>query len=104
MCSFSEEVKEEIIEMRKDIEKMKEESLAYEMVKDARKQNKRLFTIWIITFIAFIGLLSYTIYLLNDIGYEEIVEETTEYTQEIEDNGDINDSYIINGGDNTWQK
>ena len=54
-------------------------------------QNKRLFIIWLITFIAFIGLLGYTIYVLNDIE----VEETT-ITQD-NDNG-IN-NYIGNDGD-----
>jgi hypothetical protein len=66
---------------------------ASEMLHILKIQNKRLFITWIITFIAFIGLLGYTIYLLNDIG----VEETT---QEINDINTIENSNISNGDTN----
>ena len=84
-------MKEEITEIKKELSDIKSESLARELLQDARKQNKRMFIIWIITFVAFLGLLGYTIYLLNDMQ-----KITT--TQEIEDidtiggnvtNGDI---------------
>lgn len=97
--SFNEDIKEEMAEMKKDIKKIQTESFAYEILKEQQYQNRRLFVIWIVTFLAFICLLSYTIYLLNDI---EVVTETenTEYTQDIDNEGSINDSYIVNGGYN----
>ena len=64
---------------------------ATEMLHILKTQNKRLFIIWLVTFIAFIGTLGYTIYLLNDIG----VEETT-ITQ---DNENGYNNYIGNDGD-----
>jgi hypothetical protein len=64
---------------------------ATEMLHILKTQNKRLFVIWIITFIAFICLLGYTIYLLNDIG----VEETTIS----QDNENGYNNYIGNDGD-----
>lgn len=64
---------------------------ATEMLHILKVQNKRLFIIWLVTFIAFIGMLGYTIYLLNDIG----VEETT-VTQ---DNENGYNNYIGNDGD-----
>lgn len=74
---------------------------ATEMLHILKVQNKRLFIVWLVTFIAFIGLLGYTIYLLNDIG----VEETT---QEIQDVDTIENSNITNGDmygkDKTKQK
>ena len=70
---------------------------AIEMLHILKTQNNRLFIIWIVTFIAFIGLLGYTIYLLNDIGTEETTTETTN-EQIIEDTDTIENSYIINGG------
>lgn len=70
---------------------------AIEMLHILKTQNKRLFIIWLVTFIAFIGLLGYTIYLLNDIGTEETTTETTN-EQIIEDTDTIENSYIINGG------
>ena len=63
---------------------------ASEMLHILKVQNKRLFIMWIVTFIAFIGLLSYTVWLLNDIG---VIEET----QEITDVDTIENSNITNG-------
>ena len=68
---------------------------ATEMLHILKIQNKRIFIIWLVTFIAIIGLLGYTIWLLNDIGTEEITETTT---QEIYDIDSIENSSIINGG------
>lgn len=65
---------------------------AKELLHILKVQNKRLFIIWIITFIAFISLLGYTIWLLNDIGTATI----TETSQEVEDTN-LTNSNIING-------
>lgn len=68
---------------------------ATEMLHILKVQNKRLFIIWLITFIAFICLLGYTIWLLNDVGsYEETITQDTE--QGI-NNYIGNDGDIING-------
>ena len=69
---------------------MEEKSLAWELLQDTKKANKRMFIIWIITFLALIGVTCYTIYLLNDIG-------TIETSQEIEDVETIQNSNITNG-------
>lgn len=83
---------------------MDENTLAIEMLQE-QKERVRVRNIIIGLLIIALGCsLGYNYYLVHDIGYEEVVEETTEYIQEIDDTGDINDSYIINGGDNTWQK
>lgn len=64
---------------------------ATEMLHILKVQNKRLFAVWIITFIAFICLLGYTIYLLNDIGVEETIVS--------QDNENGYNNYIGNDGD-----
>lgn len=66
---------------------------ATEMLHILKIQNKRLFIVWLVTFIAFIGLLGYTIYLLNDIG----VEKTTTESYEMNADGSNN---FINGDNN----
>ena len=66
---------------------------ATEMLHILKVQNKRLFIVWLVTFIAFIGLLGYTIWLLNDIG---TIEETTGVSQ---DNESGYNNYIGNDGD-----
>lgn len=65
---------------------------ASEMLHILKVQNKRLFIIWLVTFVAFIGLLGYTIWLLNDIG-------TVETTTTVEQSNAENNNYIGNDGD-----
>lgn len=91
--------------MRESIKDTEEEhkSLAMQFVDTLKTQNKRLFLCWLITFIAFIGLISYTVYLLNDM----MVFETTEITQESDtgyNNYIGNDGEIVNGETNNKEK
>lgn len=86
-------MKDEVLELKKELEEVKEESFALELLKDFKKQNKRMFIVWIITFLTLIGVTCYTIYLTNDIG---VIEETI--TQE---NTDGYNNYIGNDGDIT---
>lgn len=88
-------IRDDLKEAKEEIQELKEKSLAMELLQDARKTNKRLFIIWLVTFIAFIGLLGYTIWLLNDIGTEETIEEVTQ------DNESGYNNYIGNDGDIT---
>jgi len=97
MLSF----REEVVKMKNEVKIAQEEqkSFAMQFVDTLKVQNKRLFICWLITFLAFIGLLGYTIWLLNDIN----VVETTEVTQDSEtgtNNYIGNDGDIINGTSN----
>lgn len=87
-------MRDDVMEIKKELEEVREESFAMSLLKDFKAQNKRLFIIWVITFLALIGVTCYTIYLLNDIG---VIEETT-ITQENEDGYN---NYIGNDGDIT---
>lgn len=98
------QIKKDLQEIKQEVDEEKEQiGLATEIIQDYKKDNrilernnKRLFIIWLITFMALIDLLGYTIYLLNDIGTVETTTET--YTQDIDDTGDIDNSTINNGG------
>lgn len=85
-------IREDMLEMKKEVEELKQETFAMELLKDQRKQNKRLFIMWMITFLTLICVTCYTIWLLNDIG---VIEETT---QEITDFDTINGN-VVNQGD-----
>lgn len=89
-------IKEEVSNMKKEVQEIKEQSFAMEIYKDSVKDKKRFFFMWVVTFIAFIGLLGYTIWLLNDIG-------TNEDTIDIQDVETIDNSHI-KIGDDTWEK
>lgn len=86
-------MRDDVMEIKKELNEIKEESFAMEFLRDYKKANKRMFIIWVITFISFLGLLGYTIWLLNDI------EVTT--TEEIIDIKDVEniDSSDIQIGD-----
>ena len=86
--------KEEIDNIKHEVHELQEQSLAMSLLKDYKKQNKRLFIIILVILGMFTALLGYTIYLLNDIG--TTTEETT--TQEITDFDTINGN-IVNKGD-----
>lgn len=96
-----------MIDFRKEVINMKEElknienqqqSFAMEFVQTLKMQNKRMFICWLVTFIAFIGLLGYTIWLLNDI--EVVATEITQDTETGYNNYIGNDGDIINGTTN----
>ena len=89
----------EVGDMKKEVENIKSEnqSFAMQFVETLKIQNKRLFICWLVTFIAFIGLLAYTIWLLNDVE-----TETTEVTQQIEDVDTVQNSIIRNG--DVWEE
>lgn len=85
--------KEEIDNIKHEVHELQEQSLALELLKDYKKQNKRQFVIILVILGMFTALLGYTIWLLNDISVE-----TTEVTQ---DTSNGNNNFIGNDGDIT---
>lgn len=83
------------MKIKKDLKEVKNESFAAQILKDYKVQNKRLFIIWIVTFVALMVTFVYLVYLLNDIG---TIEETTTVTQ---DNPGGDNNYIGDNGDIT---
>ena len=69
-------------------------SFAMEILDDYKKANKRMFGIIITILIMWFLTIGYLVYLLNDIGTEEIVETNT---QEITDVDTIGNTSITNG-------
>ena len=86
-------MREEIMAVKKEIEEIQEQSFASQILSDYKKQNKRLFIIWIITFLALISVTCYTVYLLNDISTTTSVETDT---IDIDNVNNIQDSEIHN--------
>lgn len=85
--------KEEIDNIKNEVHELQKQSLALELLKDYKKQNKRQFVIILVILGMFTALLGYTIWLLNDISVE-----TTEVTQ---DTSNGNNNFIGNDGDIT---
>lgn len=87
--------KDEINNIKNEVHKLQEQSLALELLKDYKKQNKRQFIIILVILSMFTALLGYTIYLLNDIGTETTTQEVTQ------DNTNGSNNFIGNDGDIT---
>lgn len=72
-------MKNEINEIKQEVEKMQEESFAMSLLKDYKKQNKRLFTIIIVILSMWFITIGYLVYYIGNYASEEVEE----YNQEI---------------------
>ena len=61
-------LKEEVLEMKKEVKEMQEHSFAMELLKDQKKQNKRMFIIILVILGMWFATIGYLVYVLNDIG------------------------------------
>lgn len=69
-----------------------EESLAMRLVQDTRKQSKRWFVAWLVTFLTLISVLSGIVYfaLTSDIAIDNIEQDGYGVNNYIRNDGDIN--------------
>ena len=71
-------MKDEMLELKKELEQVKEQSFASEILSDYKKANKRQFATIIIILCMWFATIGYLIYVLNDIGY---IEETIDINE-----------------------
>lgn len=71
-------IREDVLEMKKEVEELKQETFAMELLKDQRKQNKRLFIILLVVLTMWFLTIGAFVYYINTTGYEEIITETAE--------------------------
>ena len=81
-------LKEEVIELEKEVEEIQEESLAMSLLKDYKRQSKRQFIIILVILGMWFATIGYLIYILNDTGVETTTTTTsTTETIDIDDIG-----------------
>jgi flagellar basal body-associated protein FliL len=97
-------LKEDVYSLKQELGDIRQESFAMELIRESNaknkiyeKQNKILFVIILILLVFLIATCSYLIWVLNDIGTEEI---TTEESYEVQQEADGNNNYI-NGSENS---
>lgn len=97
---IKEDLRRDIDEVKVKLDEVKGNSWAMELIHEyklsnrvAMISNRRMFIIIIVLMFMFVGLLGYTIYLLNDISQVT----TTDIQQDAQDGG--NNNYIGNDGD-----
>lgn len=70
-----------------------EESLAMRLVQDTRKQSKRWFIAWLVTFLTLLAVLSGIVYMVltSDISVNDVDQTVSgnDYTNFVGNNGDI---------------
>lgn len=84
-------LKEEVLEMKKEVQEIQEQSFAMELLKDQKKQNKRQFIIILVILGMWFATIGYLVYVLNDTNTETTTQEVTDI--------DSVDGNIINKGD-----
>lgn len=84
-------LKEEVLEMKKEVQEIQEQSFAMELLKDQKKQNKRQFITILVILGMWFATIGYLVYVLNDIGTETTTQEVTDI--------DSVDENIVNKGD-----
>lgn len=67
-------LKEDVNEIRDEVQKVKEQSFAMELLHDSRKTNKRMFIIIIVILVMWFVSIGLFIYYINTTGYEVITE------------------------------
>lgn len=88
-------IREEMNMAKKELNDLKEQSWAMEILQDYKKANKRLFISLIIILSMWFATIGYLVYVLNDIGTYDSIE--------IEDVENIDNSHI-KIGDDIWEK
>lgn len=86
-------MKEDINIAKKELNELKEHSLAMEILREQKKSNKRLFAALIVVLCMWFVTIGYLVYVLNDIGKYD------EQTIDIEDVEVIDNSHIKIGDD-----
>lgn len=66
---------EEVLEMKKEVEAVRNESFAMELLKDMRKTNKRIFVILLVVLGMWFATIGAFVYYINTTGYETVTEE-----------------------------
>lgn len=83
----------EINNIKKEVHELQEQSLALELLKDYKKQNKRQFIVILVILGMWFSTIGYLVYILNDIGTETTTTESYDMSTE---NG--NNNFV--GGNN----
>ena len=91
------DIREEVLELEKEVKEIQEESFATQILKDYKRQSKRQFIIILVILGMWFATIGYLIYILNDIGVETTTTTTsTTETIDIDDVDNIENSHIHN--------
>ena len=85
-------IKDDLKEAKEEIQELKGQSLALDLLRDYKKQNKRQFIVILVILSMWFITIGYLVYILNNISS---VETTTQEVSDIETIG----GSVVNNGD-----
>ena len=98
-------MKDEVLELKKELEEVKEKSFAYELLQENNAKNKRIYNVCkmlvviiILQLLVIVGLGCYTAYLISTT--ETTIKEEKETIEVDQDSGDNGNNNFINGNEN----
>jgi hypothetical protein len=92
-------MRDEIMEVKKEIEEVKKKSLALQLMEERTKTNRRMFIIIMTLIVLLFAETVFMFYTLNDIGtYEDTITQENDggYNNYIGNDGDINNGKTDN--------
>jgi hypothetical protein len=87
-------------ELKKELKDLKQESFALEILREQRKQNKRLFVALMVALVMWFATTCAFVYYINTTGYEETIEIADTNDGENACVGDNCNNGAINGNSN----
>lgn len=92
-------MRDEIMAVKKELEEVKEKSLALQLMEERTRTNKRMFIIIMTLIVLLFAETVFMFYTLNDIGtYEDTITQENDggYNNYIGNDGDINNGKTEN--------
>lgn len=92
-------MRDEIMAVKKELEEVKEKSLALQLMEERTKTNRRMFIIIMTLIVLLFAETVFMFYTLNDIGtYEDTITQENDggYNNYIGNDGDINNGKTDN--------
>lgn len=98
------ELREDVYDIKKELQEVKKESFAFSILSDYKRQNKRLFIALVIVLVMWFTTIGAFLYYIINVDYEEVTEISGVETEEGDANACVGDSCnngVINGESNS---
>lgn len=93
-------IREDVYDIKKELQEVKQESFAFSILSDYKRQNKRLFIALVIVLVMWFVTIGAFLYYIINVDYEEVTEVAEVENESGNANGCIGDSCnngVING-------
>ncbi len=71
-------LKDDVLDIKKEFQEVKNQSFAMDLLNDYKRQNKRQFIVILVILTMWFASIGLFVYYINTTGYEETITETAE--------------------------